>query len=694
MEAKIIRVTSPGSPKKGNVVLSVNNKPINPGFPLWQQVDEGGGKASTLRPAAFLLNQPDAAVLTVTVRIRSHDGDEDFFLEGLYGSHNPRLFYGIPIEKNREKKEIVFKVTPLYIPGGFFKMSGQGLHWRISRNRTGEFKELGSVELEIYWLYGDPYDYFQKGIPVEILREIARACKFNRRIKHNQFDHENRTIKPNDLSQGVSAKEWVVEQVVKHCFNRNPPRFNIWGGQSQFTVSTGQFLKTLLINQYLNAKNDSNALCNCIDQAGVLQYYLKAIGIEEVRVYPMDRFGYLKKTQLVGWGDCNNPYFGNAAGCAEGKPVVDENCADRTFFKNHHICLIKLNNEWRVLDSCIGPHTGSEDKYQYLENARDAHKWPDRNRTMVAYVDDICPKGEKAAPRSADFVLPDEHTIALADDIILPGEPGEKGIPTPGITFAINQLPDPEDAVSFRSKGGSTPTPKGPGGTETRFLVREWPDVARLRFPAKKNWRLLFKEIVPGKDRVLKTWKLVKDKSTITINLYISNIDIQPGFISKAPLWKSPGMAGEFYGKRNQNFQIHAYFQDISDQDELFVDRLKDRLNQLINSKKHTRDMQPEDDLPAVNSITCINTLPKIGEKITVKIPLEPDVYYDFHLKGKRLRHIYEYDDKNGDAPVKYLDFIALEGVDEDSDNRLVVMAVHTKKLLLNSKAFAVKVTS
>lgn len=685
MDAKMIEIKSMGIKNRDYVVLGINNKPINPELPLWQQTGKRDTEEPTLRPVAFLLNQPQPAALLVTVRILSLHIDEDFFLEGLYGTNNLRLFYGLPIEKNKENKEVVFRVHSLYTPEGFFKMTGKGLFWRISRSGTGEFKELGSVDLEIYWLYGDPYDYFPKGIPLETLREIARVCQFNRRIKHNQFDHEKQAIKLNGLPPGIPAKQWVVQQVVNHCFTRNPPRFDTWRGCSRFTISGSQYAKTLLINQYLNSKNDSNALCNCTDQAGVLQYFLKVIGIDEVMVYPLDRFGYLKEIQLVGRGTCNNPYYGTAKGCAREQAVVG-NCKEQTFFENHFFCVLKINGEWRVLDSCIGPYTGEDNKDQYLKKAREEDKWPKNDRTKVA----------------------------SPDHIILPGEPvpkSPKGVPR-SITFTINQLPEQE--VTMQPKSALMGAP--------RFLVRKWPDIARLRIPDKKGWKLLFKEIIPGKTRVLKTWKLVKGKSTITIHLYISHIDPRPQPLNQPGEWMSwqpqakskgttdtPGettkMAGEFHQEKNHNFKIHAYFQDIASQDEPFIDQLKARLkqlvtgendgiDQLVTSRGGIRDIKPEHDLPAISSITCSNKSPQKGERITVTIPVEPDVYYDFYIEGKGLKHIDDYESKNEKGRVKCLDFVSRQADEKKSGNQLVILAVHKKKLMLNSQTFDIKVTS
>jgi hypothetical protein len=215
--------------------------------------------------------------------------------------------------------------------------------------------------------------------------------------------------------------------------------------------------------------------------------------------------------------------------------------------------------------------------------------------------------------------------------------------------------------------------------------------------------------VVPGKDLVLKTWKLVKGESTITINLYINYSGAWPKSVIQLEDWKPGGpraaseevsgqydkMPGEFHAETNHNFSFHVYFQNLADGDEKFREQLKESLKKLVTGQGgqgDVRDLRPKRDLPTVDCITCSNTNPREGEKVTVTIPVETGVYYDFYIEGKGLKHIHDYENKNKKARVRCLDFIAMAGDEEKPSTQLVVLALHEKKLLVNSKPFEIKV--
>ena len=105
MDATMIEIKLQGSRIGDYVVLGINNKPINPEFPLWQHKDNKETGKKTLRPVAFLLNKPASASLLVTVRILPCHTNDDLFLEGLYGTNNVRIFYGLPIEHLRLEQQ-------------------------------------------------------------------------------------------------------------------------------------------------------------------------------------------------------------------------------------------------------------------------------------------------------------------------------------------------------------------------------------------------------------------------------------------------------------------------------------------------------------------------------------------------------------------------------------------------------------
>ncbi|MDO4571676.1 MAG: hypothetical protein Q4D38_14940 [Planctomycetia bacterium] len=94
------------------------------------------------------------------------------------------------------------------------------------------------------------------------------------------------------------------------------------------------------------AKSDGNVV-NCYDQAAALTTFGRLLGIE-VRYAYMNKFGYINTVNLVGVGDCNNPFYEN--GTAINSKVVGNDLlwSSRTGFGNHAFVMLGDN----VYDAC------------------------------------------------------------------------------------------------------------------------------------------------------------------------------------------------------------------------------------------------------------------------------------------------------------------------------------------------------
>ena len=102
----------------------------------------------------------------------------------------------------------------------------------------------------------------------------------------------------------------------------------------------------------------------------------------------MQPYGYIKNTQLVGWGECDNPFF---AGDQSEQIFKPRQGAQREPFKNHAFISVgpkpsnypstspsgdsaenqNVDDLRRTLDACAGPHTGSETRAEYEDKAID-----------------------------------------------------------------------------------------------------------------------------------------------------------------------------------------------------------------------------------------------------------------------------------------------------------------------------------
>ena len=111
-------------------------------------------------------------------------------------------------------------------------------------------------------------------------------------------------------------------------------------------------------------KSSGNTI-NCYDQAsGVFSLgRLLGIGVEYRYMKP---FGYINTVNLVGEGNCNNPFYPLTAG---GKIAgADDVYPDRSGFGNHAFAKYGGN----IYDACAGPHTGTRIEAQYVSDTVDS----------------------------------------------------------------------------------------------------------------------------------------------------------------------------------------------------------------------------------------------------------------------------------------------------------------------------------
>jgi len=119
---------------------------------------------------------------------------------------------------------------------------------------------------------------------------------------------------------------------------------------------------------------------NCYDQAGGVAICSRLLGIPTEFVFmgyssakPNARFGYILATDLVGVGQCNNPFYPTTVNPSNKVPllgpggVTDLVGTNRTSFGNHEF--VRLNGV--IYDACAGPHLGSETLTQYATAAID-----------------------------------------------------------------------------------------------------------------------------------------------------------------------------------------------------------------------------------------------------------------------------------------------------------------------------------
>lgn len=196
-------------------------------------------------------------------------------------------------------------------------------------------QDLGRTRIEVFVIHDMPIAAFQskKGVWVEALRFVCEKVDV----------------------QDINKPEDSAEKITKYLHGSHGLRYHTMGGAPHYSVGHGG--GTFDLDKYLKT---TSTIVNCYDQTAAVQTLGGALGIKGNWLFIMP-FGYMEKTDLVGIGQCNNPFYPMTG----TTPVVGVNDAGRTGFGNHAFCEVSS----KIDDACAGPHAGTETRAQYVDTA-------------------------------------------------------------------------------------------------------------------------------------------------------------------------------------------------------------------------------------------------------------------------------------------------------------------------------------
>ncbi len=221
--------------------------------------------------------------------------------------------------------------TPFQLYGDF--------RWSIEIANQS-FQLPDTTRLEMYWISIAPNSMFSDGVWVKIYRKIFLV-----------------------LSPGMTTDQ-IATSISKQCFDGFSMKYDtVYGAPQYGPGADGGFFE---LKNYYNSAN--GVLCNCYDQAGIVQVQLGAMGISSYWLF-LRPFGFINQTNLIGVGQCNNPFYSNPHYAHE--KVVAINNTDRSAFANHaFIARSSTNNS--IIDACQGPFTGDKLLDTYIKEGIDS----------------------------------------------------------------------------------------------------------------------------------------------------------------------------------------------------------------------------------------------------------------------------------------------------------------------------------
>lgn len=217
---------------------------------------------------------------------------------------------------------------------------------------------LSTTRMEMFFILDKPTALYQTaGVWTEVLRFLFKKASLD----------------------GTDTDAKAASNITTYCHSKHGLKYNTIDGSATYTMGVNRNTKsvdTFYLMPYVN-KALGNTV-NCYDQASALQGFCAAIGINTQWLF-CNPFGFITQTDLVGVGQCNNPFY-DMYGSSK---IVPQNDPDRTAFGNHAFCDIEISKLSKVLDACAGPHVGTESRKEYLDNSIDRAMGFDGNESDI-----------------------------------------------------------------------------------------------------------------------------------------------------------------------------------------------------------------------------------------------------------------------------------------------------------------------
>ena len=476
---------------KNNIPISENAQLINARAPIWDVSFRD--KPNGYKPAIFLLRNQDEICLEFILQIDPSLVDSEFDLRGFYFNSKEKfkeMFQTKSVDRhNHGSENISIELKLSKKIESFILVSGKYLQWKLTINGREEEMDEDKIEMELYWIFDFSKEHFPRGVPLEVIRELSVACHANWRISSN--DVRNGVIRADPKVKNLGHIQWALYSTTQHVFFRNPPRYDVADkNETQFYKSAknnqtrgGAYLDAMYfkLREFLDAKNDPIATCECTDQAVVLQYYLRCLGFTEIMLGFIEGPLYLQITGLVGRGCTNNPRYEDV----RARPIVGGICKKRSCFAYHVFCFEKKGK--KILDSCIGPYTGEKGYREYCEKMfSPCSNYPTKPfyRKGVIAVDRLV--------RAKKLKVDTEFIENLGYEMFW------KKNYSP---FHVD--PDPQ----------------------TEFIECAWSTFEKYELFTLGGWNLFCENIMPGYGEAEKVWKFNRNLERIEIRISTSKVD-------------------------------------------------------------------------------------------------------------------------------------------------------------------------
>ena len=335
-------------------------------------------------PACVALSSSKGIKLRIEVENNSTTSGQDWVLEGKSQS-GKIIVRAIPKTFEESSKSVGLDAT-LYgwsseVPWGVKETTSWQLINGAAMRPAVPLEE--EIPIEIYAVIDDIAPFYEGGLPLEFLRIMLLPTLKEDITSLSQWI-ESAVIRchASALDPDLADKNGQAFTGPIHCF-----RYDTWAGLQKFSSGISFHMDAWLTNR---EDKERWMILNCYDQSALVQVTL-GLGVpyttRDANGQPLledgkmmtnygalwkGNFGYIKPTDLVGWGLCDNPFFKeNVTRKLLHNPEDDPTANSRDPFKTHKWVYYRLDGEKYALDACAGPVAKPMLVADYLEKVID-----------------------------------------------------------------------------------------------------------------------------------------------------------------------------------------------------------------------------------------------------------------------------------------------------------------------------------
>jgi hypothetical protein len=303
------------------------------------KADEQKFPTGSQRPAVYLVKSKGGAnTVTAKIKITKNTGPST---NGLLSAELGTLHFSGNCPTSVGDHVVTLKIDSL--PNALAHFEGD-MTWRLKTPET-EIILNNRPRAELFVVLDKPEAFYAEGAWAEALRFLFKKARVG----------------------GLADAQHATAKITTYCHTGHGMKYDTTRGAPHFegadAISGGTFKLMHYIRHLRVTTKDDGFTVNCYDQAAAVQSLAGALGVKAGSAF-QNPFGYIKTTNLIGVGPCNNPFYMHNG----STKIVPADSPLRLAFGNHAFASLG----GKIYDACAGPHVGTENIRQYLEASIDA----------------------------------------------------------------------------------------------------------------------------------------------------------------------------------------------------------------------------------------------------------------------------------------------------------------------------------